>query len=297
MGDIPATWTTSEFKTSDGYVLKVRRYAAAGIVKGEIVALHGVQSHAGWYEFSSTYLSQRGYNVSFLDRRGSGANIEMRGDCPSFRRLVDDVADYLASVPRAISREKMVVPVPVFLSSVSWGGKIAVALERRHPGLVDGLILLCPGFFPKIHPPLGERIHTFFARLIRPKMLFPIPLNDPELFTSTPRWLDFLRGDPLSLHQATARFMIESARLDAYLRFTPKYVHVPTLVLLAEQDRIINNAKTREFIERFATDDKTVREIAGAHHTLEFEPDPTIFLVEVLSWLDRHQRPKTLPPA
>ena len=129
----------------------------------------------------------------------------------------------------AISREKMVVPVPVFLSSVSWGGKIAVALERRHPGLVDGLILLCPGFFPKIQPPLGERIRTFFARLIRPKTLFPIPLNDPELFTATPRWLDFLRGDPLSLHQATARFMIESARLDAYLRFTPKYVHVPTL--------------------------------------------------------------------
>lgn len=297
MGDIPATWTTAEFKASDGYAHKVRRYAAAGVVKGEIVCLHGVQSHAGWYEFSSTYFSQRGYNVSFLDRRGSGANFEMRGDCPSFRRLVDDVAEFLVTVPRAVSRDNTVVPVPVFLSSVSWGGKLAVALERRHPGLVDGLILLCPGFFPKIQPGLGKRIRIFCARLLRPKTLYPIPLNDPELFTATPRWLDFLRGDPLSLHQATARFMIESARLDAYLRFAPKYVHVPTLILLAEHDRIINNAKTRAFALRFATEDKTVREIAGAHHTLEFEPDPTIFLAEVLSWLDRHQRPKTLPPA
>ncbi len=297
MGDIPHTWTTSEFKTGDGYPLKVRRYAATGVVKGEIVCLHGIQSHAGWYEFSSTYLSQRGFNVSFIDRRGSGANMELRGDCPSFRRLVDDVAEYLTSVPRAISRDKTVVPVPVFLASVSWGGKLAVALERRHPGLVDGLILLCPGFFPKIHPTLGQRIRIFFTRLLRPKTLFPIPLSDPELFTATPRWLDFLRGDPLSLHQATARFMIESVRLDGYLRFAPKYVHVPTLLLLAEQDRIIHNAKTHEYVDRFATKEKTVREIAGAHHTLEFEPDPTIFLGEVLSWLDRHQRPKTLPPA
>jgi alpha-beta hydrolase superfamily lysophospholipase len=297
LGEIPLAWTTSEFKTGDGYALKVRRYAAAGLLKGEIVCLHGVQSHAGWYEFSSTYLSQHGYNVSFIDRRGSGANMEARGDCPSFRRLVDDVAEYLTSLPRAVSRDKVVVPMPVFLSSVSWGGKIAVALERRHPGLVDGLILLCPGFFPKIRQKLGERLRVFFTRLFRPRALFPIPLNDPELFTATPRWLDFLRGDPLSLHQATARFMIESARLDAYLRFVPKYVHVPTLALLAEHDRIINNAKTREYIERFATADKTVREFPGAHHTLEFEPDPTIFLAEVLSWLDRHQRPKTLPPA
>ena len=91
--------------------------------------------------------------------------------------------------------------------------------------------------------------------------------------------------------------MIESVRLDGYLRFAPKYVHVPTLLLLAEQDRIIRNAKTRDYVDRFATKDKTVREIAGAHHTLEFEPDPTIFLGDVLSWLDRHQRPKTLPPA
>ena len=100
MGDTPATWSTSEFAASDGYPFKVRRFPASGVVKGEIVCIHGVQSHAGWYEYSSNFLSQHGYNVSFIDRRGSGANMEARGDCPSFRRLIDDIAEYLASVPR-----------------------------------------------------------------------------------------------------------------------------------------------------------------------------------------------------
>lgn len=305
MGDVPHAWTTTDFRAGDGYVMKVRHYAASGapggaaggVPKGEVVCLHGIQSHAGWYEYSCTELSRRGYNVSFIDRRGSGANMEARGDCPSFRRLVDDVAEFLTSLTRTVVRDKQVTPLPVFLSGVSWGGKIAVALERRHPGLVDGLILLCPGFFPRIHPTIGQRLNIFFTRLVRPRTLFPIPLSDPELFTQTPRWLDFLRGDSLSLRQASARFMIESARLDAYLRFSAKYVHVPALLLLAEHDRIIHNGRTRAFIEKFATDDKTIKEYAGAHHTLEFEPDPSAFVADIVEWLNRHQRPKTIPPA
>jgi alpha-beta hydrolase superfamily lysophospholipase len=176
----------------------------------------------------------------------------------------------------------------VFLAAVSWGGKLAVAQERRHPGLVDGLVLLCPGMMPKVKPSLGQRWKIMLTRLVRPRTLFPIPLNDPELFTATPRWLEFLRNDPLRLHQATARFFIESARLDAYLRFVPKYVHAPVLLLLAENDRIIHNARTRAFVERFAAKDKQVIEYAGAQHTLEFEPEPQPFVHDMVKWLGAH---------
>ena len=51
--------------------------------------MHGIQSHAGWYEHSCRRLSEVGFAVSFLDRRGSGQNTEGRGDTPSFRRLLD----------------------------------------------------------------------------------------------------------------------------------------------------------------------------------------------------------------
>ena len=123
------------------------------------------------------------------------------------------------------------------------------------------------------------------------------PLNDPELFTNSPHWIEFLKHDPLRLQHATARLMLESARLDAYLRFTPRYVHVPVLLLLAEQDRIIHNSRTREFVDRFATPDKEVHEYAGAQHTLEFEPDPHIFLGDLVRWLDRQVAVKSASPA
>ena len=287
MSELPRVWSIEEFKAGDGYVSKYRRYPALGEAKAEIVFLHGIQSHSGWYEFSCAELSRQGFGVSFFERRGSGMNEQARGDCPSFRRLLDDVAEFLVTIPRAVSRATGVARVPVFLAGISWGGKLAVALERRHPGLVDGLILLCPGFFPRVSPSLGQRLRILASRFFRPRKMFPIPLNDPELFTATPRWIEFLKTDTRGLREATARFLLESVRLDGYLRFAPKYVHVPVLTLLAGQDRIIHNAKTLAFVERFATPDRQIIEYPDAHHTLEFEPDPRAFLRDLVAWLDR----------
>jgi alpha-beta hydrolase superfamily lysophospholipase len=177
--------------------------------------------------------------------------------------------------------------LPLFLAAISWGGKPAVALQKRHPGLVDGLALLCPGFCPLVGPTLRQRLAILGARLTRPRRLFPIPLSDPELFTATPQWQDFIRHDPLSLRQATARFLVESVRLDAYLRWARKAVHVPVLLLLAGRDRIIDNARTRRFVSRFPAADKEVIEYPQAHHTLEFEPDPEPFVGDLLRWFDR----------
>jgi len=158
---------------------------------------------------------------------------------------------------------------------------------------VDGSILLCPGFFPQVGLPLAKRLGILGARLVSPRRLFPIPLNDAELFTASPRWREFIRSDPLALHHATARFFVESVRLDRYLRAAPKFVKVPTLLLLGGQDRIIQNDKTHHFFHNVAAADKNVITYSQAQHTLEFEPDPDRFLAEVVRWLDRQCRART----
>jgi alpha-beta hydrolase superfamily lysophospholipase len=243
--------------------------------------VHGIQSHAGWYEHSCQRLSEAGFAVSFLDRRGSGANREARGDTPSFRRLLDDLAEFL----RPLRQEEPALPI--FLAGISWGGKPVVALQRRHPGLCDGIALLCPGFRPQVGPSRKERLGILLSRLVSPRRLFPVPLSDPQLFTATPSRQQFIRDDPLSIRRATARFFVESVRLDLYLRFAVSHVRVPILLLLAERDRIIDNAKTRAFVERFPAADKEIYEYAGAHHTLEFEENPEPFLADLLRWLER----------
>jgi len=282
---LPMTFTLDEpgrpelatFSASDGYPFFYRRFPTSAKPIGRVVFVHGIQSHGGWYPQSCSKLAHAGYEVYFLDRRGSGLNMTRRGDLPSFRRGLDDVGEFLRALPQD--------GISSFLGAISWGGKFGVGVQYRHPGLVKGLILLCPGIFSKVRQSFAERMRVVLARLVRPSRLFPIPLNDPKLFTATPDGLRFLAQDQYALHQATARLMFWSRALDIYLRRAWKRVHIPVLLMLAEKDLIIDNAAVRAYVERFPSNEKTIIEYPGAYHTLEFEPEGHPFVDDLLKWL------------
>ncbi len=268
------------FRASDGYPFYFRHYpAATARPRGRLIFVHGIRSHGGWYTRSCAAFAAAGFEVFFLDRRGAGLNTAYRGDTPNFRRLLDDVAEFAQHL-RATQGG-----LPLFLCGISWGGKLAVGLPYRKPGLIDGLVLLCPGLAPKIAPPFLRRMRIAAARVLRPDRTFPIPLNEPELFTASPKWQAFIEADPHGLRLATARFLFSSFSLDIYLKRAAKRIAVPTLLTLVEHDRIIDNARTRAFAARFPTA-TTVIEYRNAHHTLEFEPPEHPWIADVLRWLD-----------
>jgi alpha-beta hydrolase superfamily lysophospholipase len=276
---------------SDGYRWYYRVYRPAGRPRGQVVFLHGVQSHGGWYVGTCEALCAAGYLVWFLERRGCGLNTAHRGDAPSFRRLLDDVAEHL--------RRLRGLGLPLVLVAISWGGKLAVSLQYREPGLCDGLALVCPGLAARIHLPFWQRLAIVRARLLRPTRLFPIPLNDPELFTTNPQWQTFLRHDPHALHLATARLMFISFQLDVYLRRAWQAVEIPTVLFLAGEDRVIDNERTRRYVARFPAPVQII-EYPHNQHTLEFEPSVEQFRADLLTWLDtvvQAQQQRTGPKA
>ena len=267
------------FRASDGYSFYFRHFRPVGPIRARLVIVHGIRSHGAWYSRSAAQFAEAGIEVYFLDRRGAGLNSTSRGDTPSFRRLLDDVAEFVQSV-----REESAW-LPQFMCGISWGGKIAVGLPYRKPGLIDGLVLLCPGLVPKVAPAFSQRTRIALARVFRPKKFFPIPLNDPELFTSSLDWQRYVDSEPYGLRQATARFLFSSFSMDIYLRRAARHVTLPTFLALAQNDRIIDNAQTREFVSRFPGE-LTVNEYAHAHHTLEFEPESHPWMADVLKWVE-----------
>ncbi|MEZ6139773.1 MAG: alpha/beta fold hydrolase [Zavarzinella sp.] len=267
-------YTIHHYHCSDGYQCAFRHYPAPN-AKTRLILLHGIQSHAGWYERSCTQLAARGIECYFLDRRGSGLNTDNRGDCPSFRRLLDDIAEFIKQLPQGGTTS---------LAAISWGGKLGVGFQYRHPGLVQKLALLCPGLFPKVGLSLMKRLWIGRCALRAPTKLFDIPLNDPNLFTTSETWREFIRNDSLALHQATARMLFQSNSLDIYLRRARKWLKLPVLLQLASEDQIIDNAQTRRYIERSPSNSKII-EYAGAHHTLEFEPENHPFVEDLATFL------------
>jgi alpha-beta hydrolase superfamily lysophospholipase len=57
-------------------------------------------------------------------------------------------------------------------------------------------------------------------------------------------------------------------------------------LLLAEHDCIIENERTSAFVRRLAWPSRTITVYDGAHHTLEFEPNPERYFEDLVGWYD-----------
>jgi acylglycerol lipase len=229
------------YTARDGRRLAVRVWNAVDPPRARVVFLHGVASHGGWYTRSCHHLNKVGFEVHFLDRRGSGVNTEGRGDVDRYETWVDDVGMYL---------EKIGKSRPVILCGISWGGRLATAVARQHPGLIDGLALL-------------------------------------SLFTDTPRWRDYVATDPLTLREVTVCFAQADRELAGVARESAEYLHMPTLLVLAGHDRIVASPPTRAFLNRSAATHKTLIEYPNGAHTLEFEADPERYFADLADWIGR----------
>jgi len=267
---------------SDGYETSVHVHGLGGSGRLPVLYVHGIQSHPGWFFGSAAHLAGRGHAVFQVTRRGSGDNTRDRGDAGSPGQLFDDIDAALCFIEKQTGAQR------AHLLGVSWGGKLlaAYACSRQRAEKAASLTLVAPGIVPRVDVSLAAKLGIAAAILLQPRKLFDIPLSDVELFTDNEAMRRYLRRDPCRLHKATARFLYASRRLDRMLKQFPRgALAVPTMLILARCDRIIDNAATRAAVEHLTAGAATVREFDGAH-TLEFEPDPTPFyeaLSEALS--------------
>jgi len=283
--DIPAgqlRW----FVASDGYRLAFRHYPATTAPAGTIVALHGIQSHSAWYGRTSQQLAGAGYEVFFLDRRGSGENGTQRGHAPHADRLLNDVRQFAGFV----SRETQTQPT---LLGLSWGGKLAFVAAGRMPELFANLVLLYPGLRARFGPNWFQRkLLKAISNSRRAKKRIRIPHLTASLFTDDPDWQQFIRDDHLALQYASLAFLHASVTLDEEVATAAKNLAMPMRVLLAGGDRIINNIDTRELVRQCSNSERSVVEYAGAAHTLEFEPNRAAIVDDLIKWLDQGEEMK-----
>lgn len=182
---------------------------------------------------------------------------------------------------------------------ISWGGKIATATAAAFPHEIDALALLSPGLYPRIGPNRWQRFQLKFARRFEiTKQDIPIPLRAPELFTDAVDGQQFIANDPLALHTVTSGLLNAGQDLDQLIGERAADVCCPVLLMLAERDRIIDNAKTRVLVTRFGSSHLTYNCYQNACHTLEFESNRvTFFRFDGMADTTRHWRVESLTTA
>ncbi|UCD56831.1 MAG: alpha/beta fold hydrolase, partial [Candidatus Hydrogenedentota bacterium] len=192
-----------------------------------------------------------------------------------FRQLVGDVARFVRSIKSPNQR--------VHVAALSWGAKLAAAVDMLHPGSFSTMTLIAPGIFPRVMPGIGERIAIAVDSLLRPRALHPIPIED-EMFTSVPRYLEYIANDPLRLRKVTARFYLESVMLDRFLKKRGYQWTAPTQLLLAEHDAIIDNRRVQGMFESLNAQPKRINIYKGCNHSLQFEK-PGDVAKDIVNWM------------
>jgi len=263
----------------DGYSGSCRWWSGGD--KGAVLYLHGIQSHGLWFEQSADALARLGFNVLLPDRRGSGRNEPARGDVRDYQQWISDHVELIKWLSEKTGYDR------VHVIGVSWGGKIAMALARVLPRQIASLTLISPGIFPVVDVAWETKFKIAMAVIFRRKKYFPIPLNEPELFTGNPDRQEFIRQDPLRLTAVTGDFLYQSRRLDRFIRRIPERLAMPMKMFLAGRERIIDNQATIRYYRSLRTaGSKELILYDQACHTLEFEKDNRIFIRDLQEWLE-----------
>ena len=265
--------------TADGLALHAEDWLLpAGIARrGSALIVHGLGEHIGRYAHVAESLLSIGIEVRGYDQRGFGQSPGARGMIPHEDALLDDAR----LVYDDWRRDR---PVDPFLIGHSMGG--AVAARAASGGWIRprGLVLSSPAIAGRMSG--LQKLALQVGRRLSPNRAVPSGLK-ADYVSRDPAVVADYRSDPLNHGLITprlAQFIVSAG---------PKSIaaaadlHVPTLVLVASADRLIDVASARLFHERLPAGVGTLHVYDGLFHELfnELPADRSRVLADLNAWL------------
>jgi alpha-beta hydrolase superfamily lysophospholipase len=213
-----------------------------------LLLVHGLQSHAGWFEASGTAagLADSGITCLAYDRRGSGRSEGLPGHA-------DSAADFLADLEAGAAALRRELPpgASVHVLANCFGARAVLAFAAEHPEAFHTLILTAPATHMSRRASYG--LTRKLGILLSPSHRYvSTPLHDEDFVRAGP-WLDWIRRDERSLRYVTAGFLRSANRLTQKMRAALPCLRTPLLVVLSRHDVLVDNTAIRErFFEPYA---------------------------------------------
>lgn len=284
---------------SDGSEQSVLFFRPTTQPKAILYALHGLQSHAGWYEYSGIgdALAERGIAVFAFDRRGSGESTSPRGDAESSEQLLEDVneaRDYSRRVLSQYYSAELVKSLPQHLLAASFGAKVAIPyiVRNKDRHQLSSLMLMSPALYvhPRADYNFWQRLWILFSSFNT--LRFRSPLRT-HFFTNINEHTDFVRRDEeegKSVLTLTRRFLLRvAAKLSKESLRSMFEINVPTFLVMSPNDLVIDSARTkRDFFDHLPVLDKQIEMMPCEAHSLELSDKRDDLAQSLADWVLKH---------
>jgi alpha-beta hydrolase superfamily lysophospholipase len=229
---------------ADGQALLLHDWPApAGAPRAQVLLVHGLGEHAGRYAPLAAELHGWGFAVRAYDQRGHGLSGGARGGLPLDTALLDDLAAVIDAT-RSMHHQRGQPGLPLILLGHSLGGLVAgrfVSLQLRP---VDALVMSSPALDPGLSALQKLLVATLPA--IAPNLRVNNGL-DPRFLSHDPAVVAAYRADPLVHPKISARLARFIATAGPSTVAAAAHWHVPTLLLYAGDDHLVNPAGSRAF--------------------------------------------------
>lgn len=256
--------------------------------RGVFCLVHGLGEHAGRYEHVARALHECGWAVVAHDHRGHGRSEGPRGGL----RNDDDLLHDLAMV---IDHARTLYPSrPLGLLGHSMGGLTVARFVAALAGATETPpwrrdVDLCVLSSPALDIGLSSVQRAMLGTVGRltPDVAVGNGLK-PEWICSDPAVVKAYLGDPLVHDRITGRltrFMLDGG--DVALARAAQWP-VPTLLQYAGSDRCVRPAGSERFAATAPADRVETRAYAHMSHEIYNEPDRTVVLADLQTWLRDH---------
>ncbi|HSV83407.1 MAG TPA: lysophospholipase [Ramlibacter sp.] len=272
--------TLSTFTACDGGNLAVQDWALPEGVpsRGMVLIVHGLGEHAGRYDHVAKRLNAWGFTVRSYDQYGHGDSDGLRGGLPQSMRLLDDLYDMVESCRRRLPDNR-----PLILLGHSMGGLVAASFVARQLLPVDALVLSSPAFATR----LGRFQKTLMA--VVPRMAPNLTVGnglDPHYLSHDPRVVAAYRADPRVHDRISGRLASFIAEEGPEVLARARNWRVPTLLLYAGDDRLVDPAGSRAFAAAAPPPLVTERCFSDFFHEIFNEVEAYDVFASLRQWLD-----------
>lgn len=276
-----ADTTLTTFVASDGDNVVIQDWPLEpGVhLRGVVILVHGLGEHAGRYDHVARQLNEWGFAVRGYDQCGHGESGGAPGSLPTDTRLLDDLADIVDS-----TRARMEKSTPLIVLGHSMGGLVAGRFVSLGIRPVDALVMSSPALNPGL---------SGFQKLL----VAVLPKFFPNLRVGNGLNANYISHDPAVVAAYQSDRLVHdriSARLARFIAtagpatvaLAPQW-KVPTLLMYAGDDRLVQPQGSRDFAAAAPAAVVTTRCFEGLYHEIFNELDATPVFAALRQWLDQ----------